>query len=263
MDPNWAAAAELWWLAPTAVAGAAAVGFATVRRRQKVNGKRLGYDAARLELRQAQQDARNAAVSARVARAEAASIAADRAASRTDAADVASARRALRDAQLASKAAMARVRAARARVAAERAALGAGTALPLDRLRTRHDAVLARWMAYETDPGLALTYPAMSDGRQPHTAAFLAAVEQARDRRPSTESAGTTASEFSGYRRAVDDLERTFDIAERSARGEKVQADLPDALWDAARGFAEKSTELLGRTSDLLGDWTARRRRER
>ena len=263
MDPIWAAAAELWWLAPTAAAGAGAIGFATVRRRQTVNGKRLGYDAARLELRQAQQDARDAAVSARVARAEAARIAADRAASRTDAVAVASARRALREAQLASKAAMARVRAARARVSAERSSLASAAELPLDRLRARHDAVLARWMAYETDPGLALAYPAMSDGRQPHTAAFLAAVERARDRRPASEGARITASDFSDYRRAVDDLERAFDVAERSARGEKVQPDLPDALWDAARGFAEKSTEMLNRTTDLLGDWTARRRRDR
>jgi len=261
VDPVWAAAAELWWIAPS-VAGAGAIGFATVRRQQTVNGKRLGYDAARLELRQAQQVARDAAVSARVARAEASRIVADQAASRTDAAAVASARRALREAQLLSKAATARVKAARARVTAERSALGSAQP-PLDRVRTRHDAVLARWMEYETDPARVLAFPAMSDARSPQTAAFLTALANARDLRPSRESVRVTASEFSLYRLAVDHLERCFDIAERAARGEPTQPELPDALRDAARTIVVKSTEVLGRTSDLLGEWSARRRKDR
>lgn len=227
-----------------------------------MNGKRLGYDAARLELRQAQKDARAAAVTVRIARAETTRMVADRAAARTDAEAVASARRALREAQLASKAATARVKAARARVSAERSALGAGD-LPLDRVRSRHDAILARWMEYETDPAKLLAFPGMSDGRQPHTAAFFAALERARDLRPPREGERVTASAFSDYRRAVDDLERALDVAERSARGEKNPSDLPDALREAARTLMEKSTEALNRTTDLLGDWNARRRRGR
>lgn len=229
-----------------------------------MNGKRLGYDAARLELRQAQVGARTAADAVRVARADAARIAADRAASRADSTAVASARRALRDAQLASKAAMARVKAGRARVAAERSALGSATVLPLDRLRARHEAVLVRWMQYETDPARAIAYPAMSDGRAPYTAVFLAAVEHARDRRPPSEGVRITASDFDSYRLAVDDLERSFDTAERAARGENVQPEqLPSALWDVARTVMEKSTEAVGRTTDLLQAWNSRRRRER
>lgn len=255
------AAAELWWIAP-AVAGAGAVGITAVRRQQRVNGKRLGYDAARLELRQAQQEARDSAVAARVARAETGRIVADQAASKTDAAAVASARRALREAQLASKAAAARVKAARARVAAERTALGSSEA-PLDKVRTRHDAVLARWMEYETDPARALAFPAMSDARHPQTAAFFTALAKARDLRPAREAVRVTASDFSLYRVAVDDLERCFDIAERAARGERTQPELPDALRDAARVIVVKSTEVLGRTSDLLGEWNARRRKDR
>lgn len=228
-----------------------------------MNGKRLGYDAARLELRQAQTDARIAADAVRVARADAARAAADRAASRTDAAAVASARRALRDAQLASKAATARVKAGRARVAAERSALGSATVLPLDRLRARHDAVLGRWMQYETDPAKAIAFPAMSDGRAPHTAVFLAAVERARDRRPPSEGVRVTAADFDAYRRAVDDLERSFDTAERAARGENVQPEqLPDALWDVARTVMEKSTDAVNRTAELFQAWNSRRRRE-
>lgn len=226
-----------------------------------MNGKRLGYDAARLELRHAQQDARAAADAVRVARADAARVAADRAVSRADTAAVAAARHVLREAQLASRAAAARVRAARARVSAERTALGTATALPLDRLRARHDAVLARWIEYETDPEKAIAFPAMSDGRQPHTAAFLAALGRARDRRPPGGGARVTPSDFDAYRHAVDELERTFDIAERAARGEGEPADpLPDVLWDAARAAVDRSTEALNRTVDLFHAWSARRR---
>ena len=229
-----------------------------------MNGKRLGYDAARLELRQAQTAARTAASAVRLARADAARIAADRAASRADAAAVASARRALRDAQLAAKAATARVRAGRARVSAERSALASQTVPPLDRLRTRHEIVLGQWMQYETDPAKAIAYPAMSDGRAPYTAVFLVAVEHARDRRPPSEGVRVTASDFESYRRAVDDLERSFDTAERAARGENVQPEqLPDALWDAARMVMDKSTEVINRTADLFQAWNSRRRNER
>lgn len=252
----------MWWIAPAA-AGAGAVGFATLRRVQTVNGKRLGYDAARLELRQARLDAKSAADALRVARAEAARLAAERAASRTDASVVASARRALRELQLAEKAAMARVRAARALVVSERTALTSATVLPLERMRHRHEVVLGRWMRYETDPALLLAYPAMSDARMPATAVFLAAVERARDLRPA-DAARVTAADFAPYRRAVEELERAFDIAERSARGERVDADpLPDALCDAARSVVDRSTEALGRVTDALSAWTTRRNRER
>jgi hypothetical protein len=194
-----------------------------------------------------------------VARADAARVNAQRAASQADAAAVTASRRVLREAQLASRAAAAQVRAARARVSAERMSLGTGSVLPLDGLRSRHESVLARWIAYETDPGLAVAYPAMSDARQSYTAAFLVTVERARDRRPA-ETGRVTASDYSLYRQAVDDLEHAFDLAERAARGERVQQDLPDALWEAARGFAERSTDVLNRTAELLGEWTSRRR---
>lgn len=253
MDPILLLAAELWWVAPAA-AGAGATGYAIVRRRGTVNGRRLGYDAARLELRRAQLDARAAADAARIARADLARVAADKAAARADAPAVASARRALRDAQLAARAAAARVKASRVRVSTERSSMSAGGLLPLERLRGRHDALLARWMEYETDPARAIAFPQMSDGRQPATAAFLVALQRARDARPSPESR-TSAEEFAAYRSAVEDLERAFDIAERAARGERVEAELPDALWDAARTLAI-------RTSDSVIAWTTKRRRQ-
>ncbi|SJN27922.1 hypothetical protein FM104_05795 [Microbacterium esteraromaticum] len=259
MEPFWTLAAELWWIVPV-VGGTGAALFAVFRRHEVVNGKRLGYDAARLELRQAQEDAKTATVSARVARAEAARVHADRAASRADAAAVATARRVLREAQLQSKAAAARVKAGRARVAAERTALSAGGLRPLDRLRGRHDAVLARWMEYETDPAKILAFPAMSDGRHPVTASFLAALQDARDRRPHTDGARFTASDYGAYRDAVERLERNFDAAERSVRGESRSTDMPEALRDAARTFVEKSTDVLNQTTDALNRfWPPRR----
>lgn len=252
-------AAELWWVAP-AIGGAGATGFAVARRRAVVSGRRLGYDAARLDLRRAQQEARAAADAARVARAEVARVSAERAASRADAADVAAARRALHELQLESKAAAARVRACRARLTAERTALTSGGELPLDRLRARHDAVLARWMEYETDPAKLLAFPAMSDGRQPATSAFLAALQQARELRPRADASRFTASDYAAYRDAVEKLERAFEIAERTVRGERIQTEVPEALRDAARTFMVRTTEVLNRTTEVLGAWSDRGR---
>ncbi len=225
-----------------------------------MSGRRLGYDAARVDLRQAQADARVAADAARFARAELARVVADRAASRADAGHVTSARRALREAQLASKAAHARVKAARARVAAERRTLADRDATPLQRVRSRHDAVLARWMEYETDAAKLLAFPAMSDGRHPATASFFSAMERARDLRPGTSAGRVTPAEFSAYRDAVEDLERAFDAAERAARGEGPQPDVPLALRDAARTIIVRSSEVVSRTTDALGAWNARRK---
>ena len=260
MDAIWLAAAELWWIAPVAAGGGAA-GFVAVRRRSTMNGKRLGYDAARLELREAKREAKDAADAARIARAEAARVNAERAASKGDSSVVSAARRAHREAQLAARAAAARVKASRVRVSTERAAIG-NAMLPLPRIRAQHDAVLARWMEYETDAAKALAFPDMSDSRKPATAAFLAAVEQARDLRPAA-SARVTAAEFAAYRRAVDDLARAFDVAERSARGEKAEADLPDALWVAARTIMARSTEAITRSTEVFHTWNDKRRRDR
>lgn len=248
-------AAELWWIAPAVVvAGGGAVAFGATRR-HAMSGKRLGYDAARLELRRAQQDAKVAADNARIARAESARVSAERAASRTDAGAVSAARRALREAQLASKAATARVRAARARLSAERTALSSGGEPPLNRLRARHDAVLGRWMQYETDADKLLAFPAMTDARVPATADFLAALQAARELRPGEQGARVTASDYGAYRDAVERLERAFDIAERSVRGAPRQAEGPEALRDAARTLMERTTDVLGRASDALGAW--------
>ena len=45
----------------------------------------------------------------------------------------------------------------------------------LDALFAAHDGVTTRWLDYELDVAKLIAYPAMSDGRQPLTAAFLRA----------------------------------------------------------------------------------------
>src|SRR5690606_32261249 len=120
------------------------------------------------------------------------------------------------DTQLAARAAAARVKASRVRVSSERSSMSTDGMPPLERLRGRHDALLARWMEYETDPARAIAFPQMSDGRQHATAAFLVALRRARDARLSPDSRNSP-EEFSMYRAAVEDLERAFDIAERAA----------------------------------------------
>lgn len=80
-----------------------------------------------------------------------------------------------------------------------------------------HDAVTHRWLEYELDASKLISYPAMSDGRQPLTAAFLRAKKVADNLRP---RGGETLvpDRLKEYRDAVTDYEVAFDVAERDAR---------------------------------------------
>lgn len=75
-----------------------------------------------------------------------------------------------------------------------------------------------RWLEYELDVAKIIAYPAMSDGRQPLTAAFLRAKKVADRLRPDSESAKLSKEQFTEYRTAVTDYEVAFDLAEREAR---------------------------------------------
>lgn len=97
------------------------------------------------------------------------------------------------------------------------AATGAG-ATQLERLFAAHDAVTARWLEYELDVAKMIAFPAMSDGRQPLTAAFLRAKKMADGLRPASPKARLTREQLSEYRGAVTDYEVAFDVAERDAR---------------------------------------------
>jgi hypothetical protein len=88
----------------------------------------------------------------------------------------------------------------------------------LARLMAAHDAVTHRWLEYELDVSKLIAYPAMSDGRQPLTAAFLRAKKVADRLRPESASEKLTGRGIADYRDAVTDYEVAFDIAERDAR---------------------------------------------
>ena len=72
----------------------------------------------------------------------------------------------------------------------------------------RHRSALARWQRYELDPAHSIDYPAMSDPRQPETAALIRAMKAAERVRGGTDA---------GYAPAVARLEQALAVAERAA----------------------------------------------
>ncbi|WP_313358274.1 hypothetical protein [Microbacterium sp.] len=94
----------------------------------------------------------------------------------------------------------------------------ASTAQLLERLFAEHDEVTARWLDYELDVAKLIAFPAMSDGRQPLTAAFLRAKKIADALRPASADTKLTEAEIAEYVDAVGDYAVAFDIAERDAR---------------------------------------------
>jgi hypothetical protein len=110
----------------------------------------------------------------------------------------------------------------------------------LEKLFAAHDAVTARWLEYELDVAKLIDFPAMSDGRQPLTAAFLKAKKVADGLRPASASAKLTAEQVTEYRAAVTDYEVAFDLAERDARR---QSD--SGFTDAERRRLATAKQLL------------------
>lgn len=88
----------------------------------------------------------------------------------------------------------------------------------LGRLFTEHDEITARWLDYELDVAKMIAFPAMSDGRQPLTAAFLRAKKTADALRPSSADARVTEQQVSEYLDAVGNYAVAFEIAEKDAR---------------------------------------------
>ncbi|MBW9092521.1 hypothetical protein JNB62_02355 [Microbacterium jejuense] len=113
-------------------------------------------------------------------------------------------------------------------------------ATQLERLFATHDAVTARWLEYELDVAKIIAFPAMSDGRQPLTAAFLRAKRVADGLRPASAKAKLTKEQLAEYRNAVADFEVAFDVAERDAR----------RLRDS--GFTEVERKRLDTAKKLL-----------
>ena len=151
MDPLLLAV-ELWWIAPVAAGGVAA-GAVGLRRRSTKSGRRLEYDAARHDLKAAQQTAVERRMSVKLARADVARISAERSARRATPEQVAGAKRMLRAKENDAKAAAADVRAKQVRLNAARAAIPAASApRPLERLQAQHEAVSYTHLTLPTTP---------------------------------------------------------------------------------------------------------------
>lgn len=257
MDPILALAAEWWWIAP-AGAGAGALGWAGLRGRRPA-GRRLELDAALLDVRTAQENVTRSRALLKVARAELLRVQAERSASRATPDAVADAKRRVQLADREARAAVAELRARRAGVQAARATLPpAGAAieqLPLGRLMAEHDALTARWIAYETDTALAIGFPQMSDARWPPMELFLREHQQASWLRPSTRDARMAPAEFGAYRDAVRRASHAFDAAERVARrgsGESVRADERAADWaEVAHDLLDNAQRAITRSTDV------------
>ncbi len=115
----------------------------------------------------------------------------------------------------------------------------------LQRLFDAQDAVTHRWLEYELDVSKVISYPAMSDGRQPLTAAFLRAKKVADGLRPSSAAEKITKEQFDEYRNAVTDYEVAFDVAERDAR--RIQ---DSGFTDSERKRLDTAKQLLSMAVD-------------
>jgi hypothetical protein len=260
---------ELWWVAPAA-AGTGVLGWAGLRTRRSSRARRLELDAARHDLAQSRRALSQARADVLVARAGVARAEADRTASRGPAMGVAAARAAVQRAEGEVRAAWADLRARRADLRAARAALpasrGGGSALPLPRLMARHDALTARWMAYETDPGLLIDFPAMTDAAHPATAAYLRAQSAAQWLRPSSADAPMRPADFAAYRDAVRQAEIAFDTAERAARGQhpsSARADGAERWAELARDVVDSTSRALAASAEAVAKAAAWRRSRR
>lgn len=110
----------------------------------------------------------------------------------------------------------------------------------LERLFAEHDEITARWLDYELDVAKLIAFPAMSDGRQPLTAAFLRAKKHADNLRPTSADAKVSEQQVAEYLDAVGDYAVAFDIAEKDAR----------RLRDST--FSEAERKRLDRAQQLL-----------
>lgn len=252
--------AEWWWIAP-AGAGVGTLGWVGARRRGPA-GRRLAIEAARHEVRGARRALERSRAGLRIARAEHARVKAEA----SSAAAIAEAKRRIKLAERAAKARTAELEARRASVAAARAELPPASAppdaMPLARLRAEHDALTARWLAYETDAATAFDAPGMQDAASPTLRAFLQAQRHALALRPADPRARMSPAEFGAYRDAVARAAAAFDAAERAALGG------PEALAgpESRGGWGAIADELLGSAQEAIArslDAWQRDRRER
>lgn len=249
-------AVELWWIVPVTT-GAGVMAVAGIRHQRAADARRLEYDAARLELHDARARLWSVRSAEKIVRAELARSQADRQAARATSADVAAARRRVAAVQRDLRAAAADVRVRRMRVSAARAGLSVMTDpadQPLARTMARHDDIVQRWLAYETDAARRIVFPGMSDGHVPETAAYLTARVEAQRLRPPAPQARITPIQYVAYRNAVDELARTFELAEERAWREARAAGMvePEPRTDPGASWAAAAQTLIERSNVVL-----------
>lgn len=190
---------------------------ATGRGGRPTNARNIGVAVAKRELQQAEQAVIAARSAVQVSKAEALAVRAERFAGRATLRDVLDAQRRLSQAKRAVRAAVAAVQARRANVDLARLATrGDPSTLPLARVLAVHEGITSQWLSYETDAAKLIAFPAMTDVRQPHTAAFVRLQHRALELRPGRD-ARLTAEEFIAYRDAVGALQAAFATAEQHA----------------------------------------------
>lgn len=203
MDQFWDFARDFWWLAFPLFGVLASIGGAWERSTRTRHKRRLEVLHAKAELKAAQAAARGKPVAA-------ASLPPVTGATATTVGSPAES--ATRETQ----------------------------ATQLERLFATHDAVTARWLEYELDVAKIIAFPAMSDGRQPLTAAFLRAKRIADGLRPASPKARITNEQLTEYRNAVADFEVAFEVAERDARRLR-----DSSFTEAERKRLETAKQLL------------------
>lgn len=257
MDPLFAFAAEFWWLGPTVIAGGAA-SFAGIRYGRRQRARSLEYAGAKHELAVARTRLFTARAQAKSAQATLLVAKSARQSGRGSVGEIEAARQAVGEAQRELRSAQTGLRGRRVQVKAARALMRrmprGDEHLPLPRLVAEHDAVLARWVAYETDPAKAIAFPTMSDARVPATAALLTAMDTARWLRPRPGKPTLTPEEFARYRTAVTELEAAFHTAEAAAwRAAGASGRPPSGASDRAFGDgAGVPPQLRGAWDDLV-----------
>ena len=227
-----------WWIAPAA-AGAGAAGYSAMTTNRR-RARRLELDAARHEERRAYRALQEARADARAAKGE---MLAAKAAPSAPLSALADARRRYALARDAERSSSLKLRASRDRLRATDLRYRSAprdAPLPITALVARHDAVTARWLAYETDAATALSFPQMLDPQHPTTLAFLRAAAMQSRVSPET---------YLAYRDAVQEAESTFRIAEADARGE-VRESVPGLSWVPLGPLAE----WLPRAADALSE---------
>jgi hypothetical protein len=248
-----------WWTVPAAIGavGAGALGWVGVRVQRAGRIRRLELDAALHDVRAGRQALTRSRAAVHAARAAVARAEADRLAGRASPADVAGARRELQQAQREVRAASTDLTARRADVRAARASVPSRAdgpqALPLPRLMATHDAISTEWIAYEIDPAKALSYPSMTDVREPLTAVFLREQQAAQWLRPASADARMAPADYAAYRDAVRRMSRAFAAAQREARrraGESGPDDPRPDWWTNVQGLWEGASRTLAWSAD-------------